>query len=57
MSAPTLIKKVMCDLNGYAFFGDELAQNQVFMEKVLEYNELVVIAAEVLRITPNFLKG
>lgn len=54
--APTLIKKVMCDLNGYAFFGDELAKNEVFMKSVLEYNELVVIAAEVLRITPNFLK-
>ncbi|CAO2654954.1 Nn.00g116870.m01.CDS01 [Neocucurbitaria sp. VM-36] len=56
MPAPALIKKVMCDLNGYAFFGDELAQNEVFMKNVLEYNELVVIAAEVLRITPNFLK-
>lgn len=57
MPAPALIKNVMCDLNGYAFFGDELAQNEVFMKNVLEYNELVVIAAEVLRITPKFLKG
>jgi hypothetical protein len=54
---PALIKKVMCDLNGFAFFGDELAQNPVFMHNVLEYNELVVVAAEVLRITPYFLKG
>lgn len=46
----------MCDLNGYAFFGAELAENKVFMKSVLEYNELVVIAAEALRITPGFLK-
>ncbi|OAL54549.1 cytochrome P450 [Pyrenochaeta sp. DS3sAY3a] len=54
--APKFIKKVMCDLNGYAFFGEELAENEVFMKSVLEYNELVVIAAEALRITPSFLK-
>ncbi|KAF1846526.1 cytochrome P450 [Cucurbitaria berberidis CBS 394.84] len=57
MPAPALIKKVMCDLNGYAFFGSELGQDKAFMETVLEYNELVVIASEVLRITPTFLKG
>lgn len=56
LSAPKLIKKVMCDLNGYTFFGAELAENEVFMKNVLEYNELVMIGAEALRITPSFLK-
>ncbi len=46
----------MCDLNGHVFFGDELAKNKYFMASILEYNELVLTSAEVLRLTPDFLK-
>ncbi|KAI1740381.1 cytochrome P450 [Xylaria scruposa] len=51
-----LNKKVLCKLNGFCFFGDELAQNELFMKKIFEYNELVISAAEVLRVMPEFLK-
>lgn len=34
-----------------------LAQNETFMEKVFEYNEVVLTAAEVLRVLPEFMKG
>ncbi|TRX87721.1 hypothetical protein FHL15_011383 [Xylaria flabelliformis] len=51
-----LNKKVLCKLNGVCFFGDELAQNELFMKKIFEYNELVISAAEVLRVMPEFLK-
>ncbi|XDG09977.1 hypothetical protein ABKA04_009592 [Annulohypoxylon sp. FPYF3050] len=50
-------KKILTKLNGFCFFGDELSQNEVFMEKIFEYNELVITAAEILRVLPGFLKG
>ncbi|KAF2972271.1 hypothetical protein GQX73_g1247 [Xylaria multiplex] len=56
LSAYELCKKVLCKLNGYCFFGNELAENEIFMKKIFEYNELVIRAAEVLRVMPEFLK-
>ncbi|KAI0890679.1 cytochrome P450 [Annulohypoxylon maeteangense] len=50
-------KKILTKLNGFCFFGDELSQNEEFMEKIFEYNELVITAAEILRVLPEFLKG
>ncbi|OTA92253.1 hypothetical protein M434DRAFT_396605 [Hypoxylon sp. CO27-5] len=50
-------KKILTKLNGFCFFGDELCQDEVFMKKIFEYNELVITAAEILRVLPGFLKG
>ncbi|KAI1390593.1 cytochrome P450 [Hypoxylon trugodes] len=56
LPAYALNKKILCKLNGFCFFGNELAQNEVFMQKIFEYNELVISAAEVLRVMPGFMK-
>ncbi|KAI1475139.1 cytochrome P450 [Daldinia eschscholtzii] len=56
LPAYTLTKKLLCDLNGFCFFGDELAKNEVFIKNIFEYNELVISAAEVLRVMPEFMK-
>ncbi|KAI1120565.1 cytochrome P450 [Nemania abortiva] len=56
LPAYNLNKKILCKLNGYCFFGNELAENAIFMRKIFEYNELVIRAAEMLRVMPEFLK-
>ncbi|KAI0384947.1 cytochrome P450 [Hypomontagnella monticulosa] len=56
LPAYELSKKLVCKLNGFCFFGDELAQNESFMKTIFQYNELVISAAEVLRVMPWFLK-
>ncbi|KAI0114415.1 cytochrome P450 [Nemania sp. FL0031] len=56
LPAYELNKKVLCKLNGYCFFGNELAENESFIKKIFEYNELVIQAAEILRVMPEFLK-
>ncbi|KAI0867248.1 cytochrome P450 [Hypoxylon argillaceum] len=56
LPAYQLIKNIVCKLNAYYFFGNELAENETFMKNILEYNELVIRAAEILRVMPGFLK-
>ncbi|KAI0842314.1 cytochrome P450 [Hypoxylon sp. FL0890] len=56
LPAYELNKRILCKLNGFCFFGDELAQNALFMTKIFEYNELVITAAEILRIMPEPVK-
>ncbi|ROV87437.1 hypothetical protein VSDG_09838 [Cytospora chrysosperma] len=56
LPAYELNKRLLCKLNGFCFFGDELAQNDFFMSKIFEYNELVITAAEILRLLPDFMK-
>ncbi|KAF2704335.1 cytochrome P450 [Pleomassaria siparia CBS 279.74] len=56
-SAYDLMKHTICKLNGHMFFGTELGANEVFMSTVFQYNEIVLNAAEVLRIMPEWLKS
>lgn len=51
-----LNKKILCKLNGFCFFGNELAENDDFMSTIFKYNEIVITAAEVLRVLPEVMK-
>ncbi|CAG8952927.1 hypothetical protein HYFRA_00007642 [Hymenoscyphus fraxineus] len=57
LPAYELTKNIICKLNGFCFFGDELAQNELFMQKIFQYNEEVITSAEVLRLVPKFMKS
>ncbi|UKZ76612.1 hypothetical protein TrVFT333_004319 [Trichoderma virens FT-333] len=48
----TLVTRVNC----FVFFGDELSQNTEFTSAALELPQAVVFAAELLRITPEFMR-
>ncbi|KAL7938508.1 cytochrome P450 [Trichoderma chlorosporum] len=48
----TLITRVNC----FIFFGEELSQNNEFTSAALEFPQAVVFAAELLRITPKFMR-
>ncbi|KAE8350518.1 cytochrome P450 [Aspergillus coremiiformis] len=52
-----MIKRTVTNVNCFTFFGEELSQNAEFTTAALEFPQTVVLAAEVLRITPNFLRG
>ncbi|KAI1114784.1 cytochrome P450 [Nemania sp. NC0429] len=56
LPAYELNRKILCKLNGYSFLGNELAENEIFMTKIMEYNNLVIRTAEILRLLPRFLK-
>ncbi|KKO98194.1 cycloheximide-inducible-1 [Trichoderma harzianum] len=48
----TLITRVNC----FIFFGEELSQNTEFTSAALEFPQAVVFTAELLRITPEFMR-
>ncbi|EHK23856.1 uncharacterized protein TRIVIDRAFT_200187 [Trichoderma virens Gv29-8] len=48
----TLVTRVNC----FVFFGEELSQNTEFTSAALELPQAVVFAAELLRITPEFMR-
>ncbi|KAL6820465.1 cytochrome P450 [Trichoderma sp. SZMC 28015] len=48
----TLITRVNC----FIFFGEELSQNTEFTSAALEFPQTVVFTAELLRITPEFMR-
>ncbi|PSR88504.1 cytochrome P450 [Coniella lustricola] len=52
-----LLRRIICTVNGFCFFGDELANNEKFMSKIFTYNQVVIQAAEVLRLLPEFMKS
>ncbi|KAF7884731.1 uncharacterized protein EAF02_005067 [Botrytis sinoallii] len=51
----TMAKKVIIAANSLTFFGEELSNNSEFLSAVLDYPEDLIITAEVLRFTPDFL--
>ncbi|KAH8589196.1 cytochrome P450, partial [Bisporella sp. PMI_857] len=51
-----MIKRMITKINCFAFFGEVLSQNNEFTAAALEFPEAVIIAAELLRITPGFLQ-
>ncbi|KAB8076861.1 cytochrome P450 [Aspergillus leporis] len=50
------IKRIVTKVNCFTFFGEELSQNPEFTAAALEFPQVVILAAEILRITPNFLR-
>ncbi|KAG7005467.1 FAD-dependent monooxygenase [Physcia stellaris] len=51
-----MIKRVVTRANCLIFFGPELSRNRDFTSAALEFPQAVIFAAEILRITPSFLK-
>ncbi|MDI1486276.1 MAG: hypothetical protein OHK93_005502 [Ramalina farinacea] len=51
-----MIKRVVTRANCLIFFGPELSQNLEFTTAALEFPQAVIFAAEILRITPPFMK-
>ncbi|RLM01932.1 hypothetical protein CFD26_108363 [Aspergillus turcosus] len=52
----SMIKRTVTKVNCFAFFGEDLAQNPEFTAAALEFPQRVILAAEILRITPGFLR-
>ncbi|KAL4786385.1 cytochrome P450 [Aspergillus varians] len=52
-----MIKRTVTKVNCFTFFGESLAQNSEFTAAALEFPQKVILAAEILRATPNFLRG
>ncbi|GIJ98280.1 hypothetical protein Aspvir_000396 [Aspergillus viridinutans] len=52
----SMIKRTVTKVNCFAFFGEDLAQNLEFTAAALEFPQRVILAAEILRITPGFLR-
>ncbi|KAK8059254.1 cytochrome P450 [Apiospora saccharicola] len=50
-----MIKRVITRVNCFVFFGKELSENSEFTEAALAFPQTVVLAAEILRITPAFM--
>ncbi|KAK8127347.1 Cytochrome P450 [Apiospora sp. TS-2023a] len=50
-----MIKRVITKVNCFVFFGKELSENTEFTEAALAFPQTVVLAAEILRITPTFM--
>ncbi|KJZ75447.1 hypothetical protein HIM_05143 [Hirsutella minnesotensis 3608] len=51
-----MIKRIVTRVNCFVFFGEELSRDEEFTTAALEFPEVVVLTAEVMRITPNFLR-
>ncbi|KAI1127997.1 cytochrome P450 [Nemania abortiva] len=50
------IKRIVTKVNSYIFFGEQLSENVEFTTAALEFPQVVIFAAEILRITPGFLR-
>ncbi|KAL7955519.1 cytochrome P450 [Trichoderma compactum] len=51
-----LMKALVTRVNCFIFFGEELSQNAEFTSAALDFPQAVAFAAEVLRITPEFMR-
>ncbi|KAI5857355.1 cytochrome P450 [Durotheca rogersii] len=50
-----MIKRIVTKVNCFVFFGKDLSENAEFTAAALEFPQIVVLTAELLRITPEFL--
>ncbi|KJZ69548.1 hypothetical protein HIM_11061 [Hirsutella minnesotensis 3608] len=51
-----MVRRIVTRVNCFVFFGDELRQNEEFTAAALSFPQDVIIAAEFVRITPQFLR-
>ncbi|KAI0879528.1 cytochrome P450 [Hypoxylon argillaceum] len=51
------VKRIVTRANSLVFFGQQLSENDQFTAAALEFPQIVIFAAEVLRITPGFLRS
>ncbi|KAI2469098.1 cytochrome P450 [Annulohypoxylon bovei var. microspora] len=51
-----MIKRTVTNVNCFVFFGEELCKNERFVKATLEFPQAVIFAAELLRITPRFMR-
>ncbi|PYH94337.1 cytochrome P450 [Aspergillus ellipticus CBS 707.79] len=52
----TMIKPTVNKVNCFIFFGEDLARKAEFTAAALEFPQTVIVAGEILRITPRFLR-
>ncbi|KAI1204773.1 cytochrome P450 [Annulohypoxylon truncatum] len=52
-----MIKRTVTNVNCFVFFGEELCKNERFTKAALEFPQAVIFAAELLRITPKFMRS
>ncbi|KAI1841565.1 hypothetical protein JX266_012218 [Neoarthrinium moseri] len=52
-----MMKRIVTRVNCFIFFGEELSQKAEFTAAALEFPQSVIFAAEILRITPSFLRS
>ncbi|KAI1330302.1 cytochrome P450 [Xylariaceae sp. FL0255] len=51
-----MIKRLVTKANSFVFFGEKLSQDEIFTDAALQFPQVVVFTAEILRITPEFLR-
>ncbi|KAK8043805.1 hypothetical protein PG994_012643 [Apiospora phragmitis] len=51
-----MIKRIITKVNCLVFFGEELSENTEFTTAALEFPQTVVLTAELLRVTPGFMR-
>ncbi|KAK2603547.1 hypothetical protein QQS21_004227, partial [Conoideocrella luteorostrata] len=51
-----MVKRLVTEVNCFTFFGRELSENAEFTAAALEFLQTVIMTAEFLRTTQNFMK-
>lgn len=51
-----MIKRIVTEVNCFVFFGEDLSKTPEFTAAALDFPQVVIFAAEFLRITPAFLR-